>query len=824
MDHLPIDDALGDLCTALSVSNSVVLSAPPGAGKTTRVPIALLNEPWMSRKKLIMLEPRRLAARRAAAYIAALLGEPLGSTVGYRIRGESRISPSTRIEVVTEGILTRVLHEQPDLPGVGLVIFDEFHERSIHADLGLALSLDVQQHLRQDLKLLVMSATLDDIAVAELLGGAPVVRSEGRSHPVQTLYLQFPVEGPIERAVVEAIQRAMHRDEYGDILVFLPGQGEIQRVEEQLRDRQLGNVVVCTLYGEASEKVQQRVFVPPPPGNRKIILSTSIAETSLTIDGVRVVIDAGLVRGPRFDPRRGMSGLTTTRVSKATADQRRGRAGRQQPGTCYRLWTEKEHDQLSPYPTPEITVADLTPLALDVARWGKASLRFLQSPPAAHLSHANELLRNLGALDGANKLTPHGRAMNGLPVHPRLAHMLLRAREIGLAHLACDIAALLEERDILRGGRTGDVDLASRLDALHTGSGADVAIRSRVLAESRRLQDMLGEGIRESQHDDSPGLLLALAYPDRIGRIREEGERRYLLANGTGAALPAHSRLNRHEFLAIGDVDGVGKEVKIFLAAALGRTSLIETFADSMTTKDEVYWNKSEESVVARRTIMLGSLIVEEVPRSADSGRILNAMLDGVRQMGLASLPWDSHAGSMRTRSEWLRQTRIVPDGWPDLSDDHLLATLNNWLAPFATGMSRREHLSRLDMTSVLKSLFTYEQRAALDRLAPVSLTVPTGSRIRLDYAVDRPPVLAVKLQEMFGQIETPKVGGGNIPVVIHLLSPAGRPLAVTQDLRNFWLHVYQDVRKEMRGRYPKHPWPENPISAVPTRKTERKK
>jgi ATP-dependent helicase HrpB len=821
MDPLPIEESLPRILAELQGSRRVVLSAPPGAGKTTRVPLALLDAEWMAGKKLLMLEPRRLAARRAASYMAAQLGEKPGETVGYRIRGEAVAGRNTRIEVVTEGILTRLLQSAPDLPGVALVIFDEFHERSIHADLGLALALDVQDHLSEDLRILVMSATLDGVSLARVLGDVPVVVSGGRSHPVETHYLSFPHRGSIERETARIIRRALGETE-GDILVFLPGVREIRRTGMMLDEGGLpGDVVAYTLFGEADPETQRVALGPVPPGKRKVLLSTSIAETSLTIDGVRVVVDSGFSRVPRFDPRRGMTGLETIPVSVASADQRRGRAGRQAPGTCYRLWTEEQHRGLAPFSTPEILVADIAPLALDIARWGGGDgLRFIDPPPASHLSQARATLRLLGALDGRGALTSHGKAMADLPIHPRLAHMILRGKDMSLGSLSCEVGALLEERDILRGPVRNDVDIASRVQALRTGTGVGHALRDRVQAESRRLRQIIADAGGGRDDLSRLGLLVAFAYPERVARRRGESAGRYRMVNGAGAVLPQGSLLGREEFLAVADVDGIGTEVRVFLAAPLDREDVAAAFQESIVEEDQVFWNQADESVVARQVRRLGAVIVGEravVPRGE---AVREAMVEGVRLMGLGALPWGKE--SVRSRSEWLRRSGLVPADWPDLSDANLLATLSGWLGPFLDGVVRRSHLGKLNMESVLRSLFSARQWNDLGRLAPETITVPTGSKIRLDYGAGDLPVLSVRLQEMFGQTDTPVVAGGRVRVLIHLLSPAGRALAVTQDLGSFWSNAYRDVRKEMRGRYPRHIWPEDPLGAKPTRRTKK--
>ncbi len=809
----PVDSALPELARALQQAGVAVLIAPPGAGKTTRVPPGLLAAPGFPEGKILMLEPRRLAARRAAEYMASLARESVGETIGYRIRGESRTSARTRIEIVTEGILTRMLQDAPDLPGVALVIFDEFHERSIHADLGLALALDARMHLRPDLHLLVMSATLDGAAVGTILGEAPVVRSEGKMYPVETVHRSFPVEGFIEKAVVETIGRAVKETE-GDILVFLPGRRELYRCRDMLADARLASDMhVHLLHGEASRADQDAAVSPAPHGTRKIILATSVAETSLTIDGVRVVVDSGLARVPHFDPRRGMSGLITVPASIATADQRRGRAGRQAPGVCYRLWSVAEEERRDRFPTPEILAADLAPLALDLARWGvkdTGTLRFLDQPPAHHLAQATALLTQLGALDNAGRLTPHGRAMADLPVHPRIAHMVIRGRDIGMAALACDIAALLEGPEITRGNAKMDIDLDGQLAAVHGEGRGDAAARSRIQAEARRLRMIVGAK-KEDAVTGRPGVLLACAFPDRIARRREEEGRRYLLANTTGALLPEWSQLARHEFLAVGDVDGAGLDAKIFLAAPITKDEIETHFAAAILTTDELFWDERTEAVIARRYRRLGALPIGEQMVTPDAEQAAHLLLNAITQRGIGCLPWHRETDGVRARSEWLRKRGLVDAAWPDLSDEHLLATAGEWLLPHLHGSSRMTHLERLDMGSILRQLLGEKNRRLVDSLAPAVLTSPVGRKVHLDYDAGDQPVMAVKLQDMFGQKQNPVVAGGKVKVLLHLLSPAGRPLAVTSDLASFWKNAYTDVRKQMRARYPKHKWPEDP-------------
>lgn len=801
----------------------VIVSAPPGAGKTTRVPLALLETPWSSNGRVLMLEPRRLAARRAAEFMSSQLGEDVGKIIGYRVRGDVRVSPRTHVEVLTEGILTRMLQSDPDLPGVAAVIFDEFHERSIHADLGLALALDAQQHVRPDLRILIMSATLDGIGLSRVLDQAPIVESAGRPFPVETRYARFKSDKSIEHRTVETIQRALQNEE-GDLLVFLPGRREIRTVEHLLWEKGLPeNVSVHTLHGEDRYDVQAAALRPAPTGKRKVILSTNVAETSVTIDGVRVVIDSGLARTIRFDPRRGMSGLITVAISKASAEQRRGRAGREAQGVCYRLWTEEEHAHRPEFSLPEIKSADLTPLALELELWGSPmgeGLRFVDPPPPAHLQQARSVLTLLGALDDAGRLTPLGKEIARLPVHPRLAAMLLRANEMKLGSLACDVAALLEERDLFAGKRDVDVDLASRWEDLYHGRSD---LHDRIRTQARRLREILN--VRESEGDQQKlGLLLALGYPDRVARRRGSEAHSYQMVSGTLASLPTASRLRTHEFLAIGDAEEVGAEVRIYLAAPLGRDNIHSLFPHLIRTEEIVEWNSKEGVVIARRATKIGAVTLSEQALDVSDERIAHAMLRGIREGGLEALTWTKETRSFQQRSEWLRQSRLVEDAWPLLSDDVLVQTMDNWLLPFLSGIWKREQLARLDLKTILESIFSSEQLQLLQRLAPSHLRLPSGSRVALEYSPGSAPILAVQLQELFGQRATPRIGEGRVPVVIHLLSPARRPLAVTQDLESFWRNVYPEIRRQMRAQYPKHYWPEDPLNAQPTNKTVRRK
>jgi len=819
---LPIEAVLPALADALRGGTSAVLQAAPGAGKTTVVPLALLDEPWLGGRKMVMLEPRRLAARAAASRMAQLLGERVGDTVGFRVRMETRVGPRTRIEVVTEGVLTRMLQHDPALEGVGLVIFDEFHERSLHADLGLALTLQSRAVLRDDLRVLVMSATLDGGPIAALLGDAATIRSEGRVYPVDTRWLPRKPEGRMEPVAARAVRAALEAED-GDVLVFLPGAGEIRRVEEMLAaDGVPSNTRVMPLFGNLAQEAQDEAIRPSPPGRRKVVLATSIAETSLTIEGVRVVVDSGLMRVPRFSPRTGMTRLETVAVSRASADQRRGRAGRTAPGVCHRLWTEAEDAALQPHRPPEILEADLAPLALELASWGVADpleLQWLDAPPAAAFAQARELLAELGALDASGAVTAHGRRVAGLPLHPRLAHMLLRAKEMRLGATACDLAALLAERDILRGdGRAPDADARLRLAALRRERGAgysiDHAALHRVTAEARDLRRQLGASPTDAD-DEAAGVLLALAYPDRIAQRRPGGGARYLLRNGRGAAFPEPQSLSEHPYLVAAELDDAGREGRIQLAAPVELADVERHFADQLITEESVAWDDAAGAVRARRVRRLGALVLHEAPLAeADPGQVAAALVEAVRREGVAVLPWGKAAAQLRERIGFLH---AHDPAFPDVSDAALLATMDEWLGPHLYGMRKMDEVRRVDLVAVLEGMLAWEQRRRLDEWAPTHVDVPSGSRIPVDYSDPSAPALAVRLQEVFGWTETPRIAGGRVPLTLHLLSPAHRPVQVTRDLASFWRTGYFDVKKDLKGRYPKHYWPDDPLVAEAT-------
>lgn len=814
---LPIEPLIPELLGALAAAPNLVLEAPPGAGKTTRVPLALLDAPWAKSGKIIVLEPRRLAARGAAARMAAMLGEEVGETVGYRVRLDRKVGPKTRIEAVTTGLFLRQLQGDPALPGVAAILFDEFHERTIEGDMALAFALEAQAGLREDLRLVVMSATLDGESVAQRIPGARRLRSEGRAFPVETVQLGDDATARLEDRMASAIRRAL-AEQGGDILAFLPGTAEIRRTQERLSSEDL----VLPLYGDLPLSEQDKAIRRDSQGRRKIILATSIAETSLTIDGVRVVVDSGLRRSPRFDPSSGMSRLVTIKASLAAAAQRRGRAGRTEPGVCYRLWSAASERALPAFDAPEIEAADLAPLALELAVWGIAdpsSLTLMTPPPTAALSQARALLRQLEAIDADNRVTPHGRRMVELGVHPRLAHMMVRAEERGLGDLACDIAAILSERDLLK-GRDSDADLRHRVQLLRGDSNdprLDRNQRARVKQSAQDWRRQLGVNKDGQSAVAQSGQVLALAYPDRLAQ-RRGGTGQFRLSNGRGAMLPPHDPLAAQDFLAVGSLDGDGREARIFLAAPIALAEIEEDFASAIEAVDTLAWNVRTETVDAKRERRLWSLVLEEKPlRNPQPEQVIAAMIEGIRAMGLAALPWTDNARNLQARIAFLRRAGDPRHDWPDLSDAALLASLEDWLAPYLSGMTRRAHLASLDLMDALLSRLEWKQRQALDELAPTHVTVPSGSRVPLDYQTGEVPVLAVRLQEMFGATDTPTVAGGKVQVLLHLLSPARRPVQVTRDLMGFWSSSYKAVKADMKGQYPKHYWPDDPLQAEPT-------
>jgi ATP-dependent helicase HrpB len=843
MISLPIDEVLPALREALAQRHEAVLEAPPGAGKTTRVPLAMLHEPWLAGQTILMLEPRRLAARAAAERLASELGEKVGQTVGYRIRLDSKVGPNTRIEVVTEGILTRRLQEDPALEGVGLLIFDEYHERSLDADLALALSLNGRELFRdtQPLKILLMSATLEGERLAGLLGDAPILRSEGRMYPVTMRWGRpFQPGEFIEPRLVQTVLEALH-DETGSLLVFLPGQAEIRRVHQQLVDAlgERSDVLLCPLHGELDLAAQRAAIDPAPAGQRKVVLATNIAETSLTIDGVRVVIDAGLARVPRFDPGSGMTRLDTQRISRASATQRAGRAGRLEPGVCYRLWSQDQHEQLAAYASAEILSADLAGLALQLGRWGvtPGQLVWLDVPPSAAYAQAQDLLERLGALEGVSpedrKLTRHGQAMADLPAHPRIAHLLLRGQALGLANMACDVAALLGERDILRGG---GADLHSRLVLLsgeaRAARGAQGGVqRARQLARQYRsyLRGTAEQAVADPDHPRWLGALLALAYPDRVAQQRRAGGAEYRLANGRAALFAEADSLMKQPWLVVADLGSRQgqREERIYLAADFDPALFDSVLAEQVRCVDQLDWDEREGVLRAERQRKVGELMLSREPLTGlDESARSQALVNLVRRKGLELLPWTPALRQWQSRVALLRQLDLDQQGvsdWPDVSDTALLNGLEHWLMPYLGRVSRLSHFASLDLSSIVHNLLPWPMPQRLDEQAPQALSVPSGSSIRLDYS-EQPPILAVRLQELFGLAETPRIAGGRQVVKLHLLSPARRPVQVTQDLANFWRSTYAEVKKDLKGRYPKHYWPDDPLVAEATARAKPRK
>ncbi|MGD0023137.1 MAG: ATP-dependent helicase HrpB [Xanthobacteraceae bacterium] len=874
---LPIDAALPDLTAALHARNAAVLVAPPGAGKTTRVPLVLAGEEWAERRRILVLEPRRLAARAAAERMAKTLGERVGDTVGLRVRFGSKISRRTRIEIVTEGIFTRLVLDDPMLDGVVAVLFDEFHERSLDADLGLALARDVQQGLREDLRLLVMSATIDGARVAALLGDAPVIESVGGAFPVETYHVGRDARA-IEPQVAETIVRAMRTDR-GSLLAFLPGAAEIRRTQALLEGRLDPAIDVAALYGALAGEEQDRAIAPAPPGRRKIVLATSIAETSITIEGVRIVLDSGLARVPRYEPDVGVTRLETVRVSRAAADQRRGRAGRTEPGLCYRLWDEPQTAALEPFARPEILAADLSSFALDLAAWGSENLAFLDPPPRPALAEAKSLLAALGAIDGDGRITEEGRHLRRLPLAPRLARMVVDAAAVaeGAALQAAEIAALIGERGL--GG--DEVDLRDRLAKLRSdrsprardaramarrwavvaksnawplaqaapsplaGEGGGEGSRGRAMSSTRAhisstparrlptptpIPSPQGGGEEQARGEKySPGALLALAYPERIAKNRGGGSSVFLLANGRGAQIDPASPLAREQFLAVAELAGSAAGGRILLAAPITLAEIEARFADRIEAREEVTFDAPSASLRGRRSRRLGALMLSDQPVPVvPSGETAQRLAEGIASVGIDRLPWTKSLRQWRDRVMFLRTNegdKRAGDNWPDLSDAVLAKTASQWLAPTLAAKTALGEMTADELDAALSHLLPWPLRRRLDAEAPTHFAAPTGSRVPIDYQAEGGPKIAIRVQELFGLDRHPAIaGGGKVPLLIELLSPAHRPVQTTRDLPGFWRGSYAAVRAEMRGRYPKHPWPDDPIAATATRRANPRK
>ena len=844
MPVLPIQKHIPEIKNALQTHRCAVIKAPPGAGKTTRVPLALLDEPWLVNKKIILLEPRRLAAISCASHMAHLFKEKLGQTIGYQIRLDRKISKKTRIEVITEGIFTRKIQNDPSLENVGLVVFDEFHERNIHSDLGLALCLDCFEALRNDLRILVMSATMNVWAVSTLIGNAPVIVSKGKTFPVETIYIPTLDRGkkvlPLAIACSLAIKRALS-EFHGDMLVFLPGVKEIQGLYSILQENLDSKIHVYPLYGNLSQEKQARAFRPSSLSERKIVLATSIAETSITIEGVNIVIDAGLMRIPMFSPQTGMSILSTMKVSKASADQRRGRAGRTAPGRCYRLWSEYDHQMLQPFTKPEILSVDLAPVVLELAAWGVSDpeqLKWIDLPDKNSFEQAKILLKTLGALDENGQITLHGKKMGSAGLHPRLAHMIIKADEKGQGLLACRIAAILSERDIIHFGQTRfDPDIRLRLEIMETLINKEkiwqkdfkvnkAIVRSVLASEKKTAKDF---GIKHSKIDiEKAGALLAHAYPDRIARRRNKQTNTFLLASGKGAFFNETNYVSINEYIIAIHLDGNPKNAKIFLAAPYSKKNLEHDFCDSFKTMRTLSWDKKSLCIKAKESTILGELVIEQHTISdIDQDLSCDILITQIQKTGLGLLPWTKKLMSLKERIQFLKSTGLLPD-LPDVSDKALKKQMGKWLKPFLSGVLSFKQLEKIDLYAAFVSMITWEQKKTIEKMAPTHIIVPTGSKKPLKYSRKNglldSPVLEVRLQEMFGLCSTPKIAGGTIWVTLHLLSPAGRPVQVTKDLESFWKKTYKDVKKDLMGRYPKHFWPDDPLYARPTSRVKPKR
>jgi len=803
---LPIDEALPRLTAALRASNTAVLVAPPGAGKTTRVPLVLADEPWAN-GKILVLEPRRIAARAAADRMAKTFGERTGETVGLRVRFGSQVSAKTKIEVLTEGVFTRLILDAPELKGISAVLFDEFHERSLDADLALALARDAQQGLREDLKIIVMSATIDGERVAAMLGNAPVIESQGRAYPVETRYLGRDPRVRIEEQMTDAVMRAL-RAEPGSVLAFLPGAAEIRRTETLLKERAEAGTDVVALYGALDADTQDRAIAPASPGRRKVVLATSIAETSLTIEGVRIVVDSGLARVPRYEPDVGLTRLETVRVSRAAAEQRRGRAGRTEPGVAYRLWDEPQTASLEPYARPEILSADLSGFMLDLAAWGAApeALAFLDPPPKIALAEARALLSELGALaDGL--ITEEGHALRRLPLPPRLARMVVDAACEGAGALAADIAAVLTERGL--GG--DDVDLTHRLESFRR----DRSPRAR---DARAMAKRWAEGAGGGEGEAGIGSILALAYPDRIAKKRGNGA--FTLANGRGGNVDRASPLAREPFIVVAELTGSAANARIVLAAPISPDQIEQRFASRIENRDDISFDEKAMNLRARRSRRLGAIALSEQTRKVEPNeQTARVLANGIRRVGVNKLFWSPSTIQWRDRVMFLRKAE--GEEWPDLSDAALAATLDDWFGTFLEFKTSVEDIHPDELDTALRELLPRALRRRLDAEAPTHFEAPTGTRAVIDYEAEAGPSISIRLQELFGLAQHPTIAGGRIPLVIELLSPAHRSVQVTRDLPGFWRGSYTAVRAEMRGRYPRHPWPDDPIAAAPTRRAK---
>ena len=829
MQNFPINEVLPEVKQNLLQDNRLVLQAPPGAGKTTALPLSLLDEPWLEGKQIIMLEPRRLAVRSSAARMAELLGEKVGERIGYQIKMESVQSKKTKILIVTEGILTRKLQADPSLEDIALVIFDEFHERSIHADLSLALCLESQTLLREDLKLLVMSATLNTKAISELLEGAPLIKSEGRSYPVERNYLDAKTAEPKKRELPVFIYNLLHdilKDEEGNILVFLPGVAEIKALESKLLRANIANVFVASLYGSLSKQEQDRAILAPKEGKRKIVLSTNIAQTSLTIEGIKIVVDSGLQNSSVFNASSGMNRLLTSFISEDSATQRAGRAGRTSSGKAFHLWHKGKI--LDKHDRAEILSTDLTQTVLELAAWGNSDveeLQWMDLPPAHAMEHASELLIHLGALDKDKKIREHGKEMIALGLHPRLGHMMIQAKKMNLAYEASLIAVLISEKDIYSSAYRSS-DLRERVSILHALEQGELEnTRDINLAHCRYLLKSAKRYCSKAAKDinaDILGVLLAFAYPDRIAKQRGERSEAYLLSNGKGAFLHKEDELFNSKYLVISDLDGRAESALIYKACMLSKEQIQEHLSEQIEQKELLRWNADDLRVEARKIKAVGAIVLEESAVSTDANEEASLLLiEALKELGLQSLPWEKNALALMQRVNFVNTH--IKEKFRDMSEAHLLDTMKEWLLPYLEGISSIKALQGIDLYGILSAMLSYEEMQELEQLAPAKIKVASGSNIFIDYEDVNKPILSVRLQEMFGTQETPSVLKGKIRLMIHLLSPARRPMQVTQDLESFWKNTYTDVKKELRGKYKKHYWPDDPLTAIATSKTKKR-
>jgi len=859
MQNLPINDVLNEIKSTLNIHGRVVLQAPPGAGKTTAIPLALLNETWLVGKQIIMLEPRRLAARNAASRMAYLINEKVGETVGYQIRQDNCFSKKTRILVVTEGILTRKLQADPELANTALVIFDEFHERSLHGDLSLALCLQSQQVLNETLKILVMSATLNTQGVAQLLDNAPVIESKGRSFPVDNVYLEKPLKKTANdysnnQQLITELFRVIKKvisEQQGSCLVFLPGVKEINqlagKLKQYINNDKINNILIAPLHGSLSKQQQDQAISAPLNDSRKIVLATNIAETSLTIEGINCVVDSGLQRILKYSPSTAMNALNTQFISEDSATQRSGRGGRLAAGVCFRLWTAQQQQRLQKHSLAEILHSDLSSLVLELANWGVQEadeLQWMDIPPESAVAQAKSLLKQLGALDVNEKITPHGVDMLKLGVHPRLAHMMLKSITLNQPYHACLISSLLTEKDIFAHTADKSADISDRIKVLlefgksnTKQQGIDYLQCKRIIQTAsdflKRLQRWSKDDFENEVITEYSGVLLAYAYPDRIAKQRKVDDARYLLSSGKGASIPEYLQHHLYEFLVIANLDGklTNADARIYLSAEITLLQLSEYFSELVKVEEEIVWNENVQRVEAKVTESIGKVIInQKLSVTANKEKIQQCLIEEIYKTGLQCLNWSPQTMALQKRVVFIRRQLVSSDlvenklqiDLPDFSDNYLLENLSDWLLPYLSNENSFKQCQKINLCTLLEARLSWEQKQLVDRLAPEKIKVPSGSSIKIDYTDTLQPVLAVRLQEVFGLYETPTILDGQCKLMMHLLSPANRPMQVTRDLNSFWKTTYHDVKKELRGQYKRHYWPDDPFTAKATSKTKK--